>query len=137
MSELLKLIREPDRLCFVIDSPQFYNMIEDVEDFLSLLDDEDVRRFARYYKIKRARYCKRHRGKEYCYEYVEVYDRQGTRYTKPRPVLRVRADSVDAERVEEVVEAVSCIDKLRGVLRELRFLLDELKEYGRRYCWGG
>ena len=133
MNRVMRLINNPQILCSAIEKLPLAELLTYTEKSIKVLNSSD-RSLIKHYKIKRNKYYKNHNGKRYEYEYIEVYDKKGSRYVKPRPVLRVNVNSEEAKKVEDVVRAATLLDKLAGVLREARFIAEELIDFLSKYC---
>jgi len=133
MNRIMRLLRSPEVLCKIIDNADVFSLNGDATVLKRLLEQAD-RSLIKPYHIKRAKYYKIHNGKRYEYEYLEIYDRKGSRYVKPKPIFRINANSDEAERVEDIVRAAALIDKLYGIVRELLFITDELISFYNKYC---
>ena len=133
MNRIMRLLRSPEVLCKIIDNADVFSLNGDATVLKRLLEQAD-RSLIKPYHIKRAKYYKIHNGKRYEYEYLEIYDRKGSRYVKPKPIFRINVKSEEAKKVEDVVRAATLLDKLAGVLREARFIAEELIDFLSKYC---
>ena len=127
------------RVMSIVEEPKLCSLLRELDfDELFRVINEAARALDRlrpvYLRAKRRKSIKKYNGRTYTYYYIEVFDRQGTKYTKPKPILRIREDSEEANRVVKAVEAEAMLAKLHGVLREARFLIDELRELGGELC---
>jgi len=133
MNRVMKLVDNLDKLCKIIDEADVFSLYAEAEVTLEILEKAD-RSIIKPYQIKKVKYYKVHNGKKYEYEYLEIFDKKGSRYVKPKPIFRINVKSEEAKKVEDVVRAATLLDKLAGVLREARFIAEELIDFLSKYC---
>jgi len=97
--------------------PVAERLLLDVEEALEVLPH-----WLDQYFFANRRYCKRYKGRRYCYDYVEVYAQAPRGADNARLVARLKPDDPALRRYE----LETLLNKVWGTLRMLRHLLDEL-----------
>jgi hypothetical protein len=80
----------------------------------------------KYYWIRVRVHTKKYNGKVYRYEYVEIYDRVGTKYTNPKPIARIRTDDPRLEEKLLQYRLNNALHDLYLTLRRINFNIDRL-----------
>jgi len=80
----------------------------------------------KYYWIRERVHVKKYKDRVYRYVYVEVYDRTGTKYTVPKPILRIRSDDPHLEEKLLPYRAENTLHDLYLTLKRLDFNIDTL-----------